>query len=54
MKLQAFSTLLDEVVDLPTYDADNILEIGEFMATGHDNLIVFVDKPPRLQKWEAE
>jgi hypothetical protein len=52
MRLQAYSTLTGDVVDLgePGSDLETLTSLGETAATGHDNLIVFVD---RLQKWET-
>lgn len=53
MKLQAFSTLTGDVVDLgePSRDLETLTDLGETAATGHDNLIVFVSG---LQKWEKD
>ena len=51
MRLKAFSTLTGDVTDLgePGSDLAKLTDLGETAATGHDNLIVFVDG---LQKWE--
>ena len=50
MKLKAYSTLTDDVLDLgePSSDLETLTNLGETAATGHDNLIVFVEG---LQKW---
>lgn len=54
-QLKAFSLLLNEEVPIgePTENLDELLNLGEFMATGRDSLIVFVDGPAatKLQKW---
>lgn len=49
-KLKAYSLLLDEVVDvgLPS-DSPDLYDLGEFMATGRDSIIVFVDG--KLPPW---
>lgn len=48
-----YSTLTDEVVDLglPSENVDEILGLAETVATGHDDVIVYVEGPV-LQKWE--
>lgn len=53
--LKAYSQLTGDVLELgpDTTDLDDILGLGETMATNRDSLIVFVDGPP-LQKWERE
>lgn len=45
MQVQAYSTLADEVLDIgpPSNDPDQILELGAFVATGREDVIVFVD-----------
>ena len=52
MRLQAFSTLTGDVTDLgePGRDLEKLTDLGEMVATGHDDVIVFVSG---LQKWEA-
>jgi hypothetical protein len=55
-QLKAYSQLLDETVDLglPTEDLDQLLQLGDFMASGRDeSLIVFVEGPAavKLQRW---
>ena len=48
-----FSTLTGETVDLgiPSENLDEILGLAETVATGHDDVIVYV-QGPALQKWE--
>ena len=44
----------EDIVDLglPTQDLDELLELGATVATGHDNLIVFMPgELPELQAW---
>lgn len=53
LHLMAYSTLTSDVLDLgpvPT-DLDELLMLGEFAATGHDNLIVFT-QGPGLPEWK--
>lgn len=47
-----FSLLTEDVVDLgiPSENLDEILGIAETAATGHDDVIVYVEGPA-LQKW---
>ena len=51
-KLKGYSLLTEEVLDLgPTQQTpEEILQLGETMATSRDGLIVFVEG--RLPKWE--
>lgn len=53
-QVKAFSLLTEEEIDLgiKTESLDDLLELGEMAATGHDNLIVYVSGPA-LQKWES-
>lgn len=37
---------------IPSENLNEILEIAEMTATGHDNLVVFVEGPA-LQKWST-
>ncbi len=58
-RLKKYSTLTDEILDLGPVADDNeeidLLELGSFAATGHPDVIVFVEgKLPPLQKWEPE
>lgn len=47
-----FSTLTEETIDLgiPSNDLDALLELAETVATGHDDVIVYI-QGPALQKW---
>lgn len=51
-QLKAYSQLLDEVIDLgsPTENLDDLLQLGDFMATGRPGIIVYVEGPA-LRKW---
>lgn len=52
MKLRAFSTLTDDILELGEgSDLEKLTNLGEAMATGHDNLVVFLEGRG-LQKWE--
>lgn len=56
MQVKAYSELTDEVRNIgpPSQDADEILELGAFVATGRDNVIVFVDPPTfTLPQWKG-
>jgi hypothetical protein len=55
-QVKGFSELTGDIIDIgpPTQDADAILELGSMAATGHDNLIVFTEKPVPLQEWKDE
>lgn len=50
MRLQAFSTLTGDVTDLGVVGSDlgRLTDLGEMVATGHDDVIVFIKG---LQKW---
>lgn len=53
-ELKAYSLLTDDVLELGPLDitADEVLELGDYMATNRPGLIVFADEPTvRLQKW---
>lgn len=54
MKVHAYSTLTDEVVDLgvPNTDVDQLLNLAETIATDRPGVIVYLENPP-LQKWET-
>lgn len=49
-ELKGFSLLTEEVLDLGVGSDDALLELGDMQATGHPNLIVYLENPP-LQKW---
>lgn len=55
MRLKGFSLLTEDVVDLgiPGDDADQLLNLGETLATGRDDFIVFVEGRIPLQKWST-
>lgn len=54
-RVSEFSVLTGEVKQLGevTEDLTQLLGLGEMMATGRDDVIVFVEGPA-LQKWEDE
>lgn len=49
-----YSILTQETVDLgiPTEDLEALLGLAETVATGHDDVIVYIDGPA-LQKWST-
>lgn len=52
-QMKVYSLLTDEITNLgpPTENLDALLFLGEVMATGRDDLIVFATGPA-LQKWK--
>ena len=54
-QLKKYSTLTDELLDVNVDYTTDVLELASLIATGHDDVIVFVEgKLPPLQKWEPE
>lgn len=53
-EVHAFSLLTGEDIDLGVEvgDPDEILDLADLVATGHDNLIVHL-VGPKLQQWEG-
>jgi hypothetical protein len=54
LQLKGYSTLTEDILDLGPVpeDLDEMLALGEFVATGHDNLIVYAEGLG-LQKWSS-
>lgn len=53
-RAKAFSLLTEETVDLgvPTENLETLLGLAETVATGHDDIVVYIEGPA-LQKWES-
>jgi hypothetical protein len=53
LHLMGYSLLTEDVMDLGPVpdDLDELLQLGEFAATGHDNLIVFT-QGPEIPTWK--